>query len=130
MLRHEQTVSCFCTDALFATTKGKSMRGNACAQAFVSDKGHVAVCPMHEQKDHLSALKLFAEDVGAPEVLVCNPHPTQKKREVQAFCQKTGAKLRILESMTQFADRAELHTGFLKEGARKDMREAHSPLAL
>jgi len=60
-------------------------------------------------------LKQFAKDVGAPEVLVCDSHPTQKKRDVKEFCVQIGTTLRVLEAETQWANRAELYVGLLKK---------------
>ena len=34
---------------------------------------------MKDQRSYFLALKEFAKDVGAPDVLVCDSHPTQKK---------------------------------------------------
>mgnify|MGYP003315357419 CR=1 FL=1 len=99
-------------------------------QLFVSDKGYIAVYPMREVKDCIHALRLFAKEVGAPDVLVADPHPTQKKKEVKDFCNKIGTKLHLLEAETQWANRAELYAGLLKEGTGKDMRAMHSPLVL
>ena len=130
MLRYRRIRSHFFTDTLFVTAKGKSTRGNTCAQLFVSDKGFVAIYPMRHQRDYLSALKLFAKDVGAPEVLVCDSHPTQKKREAKEFCTSIGTSLRVLEARTQWANRAELYVGLIKGGTRKDLRESHAPLVL
>ncbi len=50
---------------------------NICAQLFVLDRGFVAFYPMKKQQDSFLAIKLFAKDVRAPEVLVCDPHPAQ-----------------------------------------------------
>ncbi len=130
MLRYRRIKSHFFTDTFYVTSKAKSTRGNICVQLFVSDKGFVAVYPMRETRQYSNALKMFAKDVGAPEVLVADPHPTQKKREVKDFCNKIGTKLRLLEGKTQWANRAELYVGLIKEGTRKDMREMHSPLVL
>ena len=68
---------------------------------FVSDKGYIAVYPMRETKEYILALRSFAKDVGASDVLVADPHPTQKKREVKEFCNKMGTRLRFLEAETQ-----------------------------
>ena len=46
MLRYKRIESQFYTDTFFVTGKGKSTRGNTCAQLFVSDKGFVAIYPM------------------------------------------------------------------------------------
>ena len=76
------------TDTLFATKMAKSLRGNTCAQIFVSDKDIVALYlyPMKKEAEYFLALKEFSKDVGAPDVLVCDSAKTQKKREVKDFC--------------------------------------------
>jgi hypothetical protein len=53
-------------DTIFVTSAAKSLQGNIYAQLFVSYRGYLAV-------------KQFAKEVGAPEVLVCDPHPAQIK---------------------------------------------------
>ena len=52
---------------------------------FVSDKGFVKVYPMKLQSDYPAALRKFAKDVAAPEILVCDPHPSHKSFEVKDF---------------------------------------------
>ena len=130
MLRYRRIKSTFYTDTMHAKKGLKSTRQNICAQVFVSDKGFVAVYPMRQQRDYLSAFKMFAKDVGAPEVLVCDPHPSQKSREVKQFCLNIGTDLRLLEQKTQWANRAELYIGLLKGGTRKDMRASNCPAVL
>ena len=129
-LRYKRIASWFYTDTLFVTESAKSTRGYICMQIFVSDKGFVKVYPMLSPREFPSALRMFAKDVGCPEVLVADPHPSQKSKEVKDFCNKIGTTLRILEQSTQFANRAELYIGLLKEAVRKDMRDSHSPLVL
>ena len=46
------------------------------------------------------------------------------------FCHKIGTNLQILEESTQWANRAKLYIGLIKEWVQKDMRESHSPLVL
>jgi hypothetical protein len=124
--------SCFYTDTLFVTGATKSSRGNICAQLFVLDKGYVAIYPMQHQRDYFLALKQFAKDVGAPDVLLCDPHPTQKQRKVKEFCTQIGTTLKVLEAQTQWANRAELYIGLIiiKEATRKDMQASNLPLVL
>ncbi len=76
------------------------------------------------------ALKQFAKEVGAPDVLVCDPHPAQVKRDVREFCTQIGTTLKVFEAETQWANRAELYIGQIKEATRKDMRSSGSPLVL
>ena len=73
-------------------------------QIFVSDKGFVKVYPMRHQHEYLLALMLFAKDVGAPEILVADPHPSQKSHDVKAFCNQIGTTLKLLEESTQWAN--------------------------
>jgi hypothetical protein len=121
---------CFYTDTLFVTGAAVSSRGNICAQIFLSDKGYVAIFPMQHQRDYLLALKQFVKDVGAPDVVICDPHPTQKQRKVKEFCTQIGTTLKVLEAQTQWANWAELHIGLIKEATRKDMQASDSPLVL
>ncbi len=76
------------------------------------------------------ALKQFAKDVGAPDILVCDPHPTQKQTKVKEFCTQIGRTLKVLEAQNQWANRAELYIGLIKEATRKDMRAFGLPLVL
>ena len=66
-------------------------------QIFVSDKGFVKVYPMTSENEFPVALREFAKDVDAREVLVADPHRLNKSKKVQAFCKKNGTSLRLLE---------------------------------
>ena len=46
------------------------------------------------------------------------------------FCNKIGTTLKLLEQGTQWAKRAELYVGLVKEAARKYIRLSHSHLVL
>ena len=54
-------------------------------------------------------------------MLVCDAHPTQKKREVREFLIQIGTTLGVLETETQWTNWAELYIGLVKEASRKDM---------
>ncbi len=95
-IRYRHIKSAFFTDTLFATKNAKSTCDNICAKIFVSDKGFVALYPMKDQQSYFLALKQFAKDVVAPEVLVCHSQPTQKKQDVKEFCTQIGTTLRAL----------------------------------
>ncbi len=86
--------------------------------------------PMKDQCSYFAALKVFAKEEGAPEVLVCDLHPTQKKRKVEDFCIQIGTTLCVLEAETQWTNHVELFMGLLREATRKDMRATGSPLVL
>ena len=130
MLRYKRLDSFFFTDTFYVTKRAKSKRGNLAMQLFVSDKGYVFVVPMKSESEFPLALKLFAKEVGVPEYLIADSARAQKSKEVVRFCHKIGTTLRILEESTQWANRAELYIGIVKEAIRKDMREANSPLVL
>jgi hypothetical protein len=49
---------------------------------------------------------------------------------VREFCTQIGTTLKVLEAETQWANRAELYIGLIKESVRKDMRMTSSPLVL
>ena len=72
----------------------------------------------------------ICKDVGAPDILVCDPHPSHKSFEVKDFRNKIGTTLKLLEQGTQWANRAELYVGLVKEAVRKDICLSNSPLVL
>jgi hypothetical protein len=61
-------------DTAYVTSAAKSSRGSICAQLFVFDRGFIAFYPMKKQQELYLAVKQFTKEVGAPEVLVCDPH--------------------------------------------------------
>ena len=85
---------------------------------------------MTSESEIAKAVKLFCKEVGAPNAFVCDPHASQKSKEIREFCHKIGSTLRVLEERTQHANRAELYIGLLKESIRKDLRESDAPLRL
>ena len=83
-------------------------------QIFVLDKGHVKVYPTRRVSEYPHALKQFAKDINAPEILVVDPHPVQKSKDVKYFCNKIGTTPNILEKSIQWANHAELYVGLIK----------------
>ena len=130
MLRYRRIESTFYTDTMFATPAAKSPRQNTCCQVFVSDKGFVAVYPMKSQEEFTTALHWFCKQVGVPSSLVADGHRSQTSSSVKRFCHQVGTTLRVLETGSPWANRAELYIGLLKEAVRKDMRESNSPMVL
>lgn len=128
MLRYKRIESQFFTDTFFVTKKGKSTRGNTCAQIFVSDKGYVSIYPMSSKSQFPDALQMFCKEVGVPTTLVVDPSGEQTSRQVRRFCHQVGTSLRILEEATQWANRAELYIRIFKEAIRKDLREQNCPM--
>ena len=55
-------------------------------QIFVSDKGFVKVYSMQSPSGYKDALKGFAKEVGAPEMLVADAHPSHMSQDIKAFC--------------------------------------------
>ena len=49
------------------------MRGNNCAQLFVSDKGYVAIYPMESKGNFKDALHMFCKDIGVPTIILVDP---------------------------------------------------------
>ena len=130
MLRYRRINSTFFSDTMFAQPGAKSTRVNSCCQVFVSDKGFVALYPMKSQIEFLDALHWFCKQVGVPTTLVVDSHKSEKSNSVKQFCDQVGKTLRILETKTQWANRAELYIGLLKEAVRKDLRASDCPMSL
>ena len=129
MLRYKHLKEYFFMDTLFATKEAnKSSRGHTCAQLFVTDKGFVYVVPMKKESEVLQAIKQFAKAIGAPDAIICDASKAQTSQKVRQFCNDIGTTLRILEENTQWANKAELYIGIIKEAVRKDMRASHCPL--
>ena len=101
MLRYRRIKSQFFTDTFFVTAKAKSTRGYTHMQIFVSDKGYVKVYPMKSLTEYPSAIRQFAKEVGAPDILVADPQNSHASKEVVYFCNKIGTTLRLLEKKTQ-----------------------------
>jgi hypothetical protein len=85
---------------------------------------------MKDQRSYFLALKEFAKEVGAPDALVCDSHPTQKKQEVKEFLIRIGTRLQVLEAEMQWCNQAELYIGLMKEATWKDMRATGFPIVL
>ena len=131
MLRYRRIKEFFFMDTFNATrSAGKSSRGHKCCQLFVTDKGFVYVVPMKTQTkvDILGAVKQFAKEVGSPEAIICDAHPSQVSDVVRSFVSEIGSTLRVLEEGTPWANKAELYIGLIKRAVRKDMKEANCPL--
>ena len=99
-------------------------------QVFVSDKGYVAVYPMEKKSYFQDCLHLFCKEVGVPEVIVVDASGEQTSKPVRRFCIQVGTTLRLLEEKTQWANRAELYIGLLKEAIRRDLRSSSCPMVL
>ena len=82
---------------------------------FVLDMGYVHVTAMKSVSVFSKALKLFAKEVGVPEAIISDSHKCNKLKEVELSPHKIGPTIRILEGYTQWANRAELYVGLLKE---------------
>ena len=91
MLWYKRINLLFFTDAFF--TKVKSARGFTMMQLFVSDKGFVKVYGMKSRSDFLGAVHMFFKEVGAPNALIVDPHPSQKSEQVKQFLNKVGTSL-------------------------------------
>jgi hypothetical protein len=87
MLRYKRIQEYFFMDTFFATKKaGKSSRGHACCQLFVTNKGFVYVVPMKMKGEVLQAVQQFAKEVGAPDAIICDLASEQKSEAVRKLC--------------------------------------------
>jgi len=85
---------------MFAMKAAKILRGNTCCQVFVSDKDYLALYPIQKEKDPPLALKEFAKEVGAHDVLVWDGSKTQNQRVANMLCTQIGTILKTLEAET------------------------------
>ena len=76
----------------------------------------------------LQAVKQFAKEIGAPDVIISDASKAQTNAAVQNFCTNIGTLLQVLEVETPWANKAELYIGIIKEATRKDMKESGAPL--
>ena len=56
--------------------------------------------------------------------MICDSAKTQKSKEVRDFLTSIGTSLRLLETGTPWANRADLYVGLMKSAVCKDMKEA------
>ena len=85
---------------------------------------------MQRRSQVIQAVKQFAKEIGAPEVLVCDRSGEQSNDSLRAYCVDIGTTLRYIEEGTPWANKAELYIGLLKESIRKDLKESNCPLVL
>ena len=79
------------------------------------DKGFIYVVPMKCKSEVLSAIKQFAKEVGAPDVIVSDMAREQVSQDVQNFCNTIGTMLRALEEGMPWSNKAELYIKLMKE---------------
>ena len=68
----------------------------------MSDKDFLALYPIQQELEYPLALKEFAKEVGAPDLLVCDGSKTQNQLEVKLLCTQMGTTLKTLEAETQW----------------------------
>ena len=74
---------------------------------------------MKYQKEFQTALHWFCKQVGVPVSLVVDGHLSQTSPTVRRFYDQVGTTLRVLDTGTPWANRAELYIGLLKEAVSK-----------
>ena len=80
------------------------------------------------KKEVPQAAKQFAEEIGAPDALICDAVGEQTSQVLRDFFHKIGATLRVLEECTHWANKTELYIGLLKEVVNEDVKESDEPL--
>ena len=85
---------------------------------------------MRSQEQFPTDLRWFCKQVGVLDILVVYGHRAQTSNEVKQFCDQVGTTLKILETGTPWANRAELYIGLLKENFRKDLQASNAPMVL
>ena len=108
----------------------KSPRNNVCCQVFVSDKGYIAVYPMKPQSEFEKEIVVFCKKIAVPNTLVGDLHEAQKSNKNKNFFDQVGTTMKYLERKIQWANRAELYIGILKESVIKDLRISNALMVL
>ena len=117
-------------DTFFVTKEDKSTRRFLCMQVFLSDKVYVKIQTMKSPSGFMADLKYFVKEVGSLEILLAYLHPYQKSKEVKDLCNRIGKTLRLLYQESKWENMVALYVGIFKEGVRKDMCQANSPMFL
>ena len=103
-------------DTFFSTKKGgKSSYGNICCQLFVTDKGFVYVVPMCNKSKVMQAVKLFAKEVAAPDVIISDMSGEQTSKDLRKVCAEISTMLKFFEEGTLWSNKAELYLKIVKE---------------
>ena len=85
---------------------------------------------MKSKSEVLQAVKQYAKEIGAPEVIICDMSGEQTSKSLKKFCNEIGNTLRVLKEGTPWSNKAELYIGLIKEAVQKDMKDSNCPLAL
>ena len=128
MLRYWRIKLFFFVDTFFVTKKVASLIRYTCMHIFVSEVGYVYVAAMVSVSEFPKTLEMFAKLVVVPEAFISDSNKCNKSKEVNLFCHKIGTTLRILEGLTQWANKADFYVGLFKDAVRKDILYENSPL--
>jgi hypothetical protein len=127
-LRRNQLSCTVYSDTFFATTP--SVRGNTCAQIFVTDSEFPVVFPMRKKGEAYLGLDHFIADVGIPSVL----HTDGAKELTQGKWRETVKDCHIVqteaEAYSPFMNRAEKTIGELKKDTRREISRKRAPKSL
>ena len=63
----------------------------------MTDKGFIYVVPMKSKGDVLSAVKMFAKEIGAPDAIIYDAAGDQKSKALRTSCNEVCTTLRLLE---------------------------------
>ncbi len=132
MLRYDRLDTDIFMDTLLSTQDkklaGKTMRGNTCAQVFVSDFGFVYFVPMERRDEVYSSVKKLFKHVGVPNAIVCDSAPEQISKRTRDLCIDSSCQIKNLEKDTPWANRAERYIGLMKDAIRADLKKSDCPM--
>ena len=116
MLRYQHLREYFYMDSMIALARsGTTTRRNKCMQLFVTDRGFVFVCPLNNKRDVPHALRLFFENMGVPDVIVCDQGKEQVEGESLKLLRDSGTMLRTLEPNTPWTNQTKRYIGMFKQ---------------
>ena len=120
-------------DTFFASKmSGPSYHRFTICQVFAIEFGHVFAVPM-EGKSGINiaqAIKRYFKEIGVLLHLICDQAREQVQGDARILCNKSGCMVIELEKGMPPANRAEWTIKILKDGVKRDMFDADSPLVL
>ena len=116
------------SDTLFSDTK--SIRGNTCAQIFVTDKEYSTIYPLKSKSEAFVALNEFCHNIGLPNPIITDNAGEETDGEWERVRKKYLLTQRTTEPYSPWQNKAESEIRELKKHFRRIMHRSKTPEAL
>ncbi len=105
----------------------KSVRGNVCAQIFVTDKSHAQIYPLTTKSDAYNALDLYCSTVGIPKFIVTDNAGDETGNQWNRVWKKYLFQQQLTEPHSPWQNKAEREIQELKKHFRRIMHRSRCP---